>query len=92
MSSDPPASFHVTIITSKLRLAEADAEEATIPSIDGLIGILPGHRPLVTALGEGTLTYRIGVTSESFEIRGGTAEILPESVLVFTELAEDQEP
>jgi F-type H+-transporting ATPase subunit epsilon len=92
MSPNPPATFRLTIITSKLLLAEAEVEEATLPAIDGEIGILPGHRPLVTALGNGTLTYRIGLSSESYEVSGGTAEILPGRVLVFTEQAEGEEP
>jgi len=92
MSLHPPASFRLTVMTSKLMLADTDVEEATLPTIDGLIGILPGHRPLVTALGNGTLSYKTGLSSESFEVSGGYAEILPERVLVFTEPMEGEEP
>ena len=67
-------------------MSEVEADEVTLPGLDGQIGILPGHRPMVAALGEGTLTYRAGGESEEREIRGGYAEIGPDRVLVFTEL------
>jgi len=86
MSQDLPSFFHLKVITPRLLLAEADVDEASLPSLDGQIGILPGHRPLVVALGRGALTYRQGTRSESFEVEGGYAEILPGRVLVFTEM------
>jgi F0F1-type ATP synthase epsilon subunit len=29
-------------------------QEVSLPSLEGYLGILPGHRPLVLALGEGS--------------------------------------
>jgi F-type H+-transporting ATPase subunit epsilon len=89
MSQTLPDSFHLKVITPRQMLAEADVQEASIPSLEGLIGVRPGHRPLVVALGRGTLTYRQGTSEESFEVQGGCAEILPDQVLVFTELSEE---
>jgi len=88
MSPNPSSSFHLKVITPKLLLVEAEVDEVSIPSLDGYIGVLPGHRPLMTALGEGTITYRQGRDEESFSVRGGTAEILPDRVIIFTELNE----
>jgi F-type H+-transporting ATPase subunit epsilon len=89
MSPKPSSSFHLKVITPKLLLVEAEVDEVSIPSLDGSIGILPGHRPLMTALGQGTITYRQGKDEESFAVRGGTAEILPDRVIVFTELSQE---
>jgi F-type H+-transporting ATPase subunit epsilon len=66
---------------------DEEVAEVNLPSVDGCLGILPGHCPLLVAIGEGTLAY----TSNSregreFAIAGGYAEVLPEKVLVFTEL------
>jgi len=88
MSPNPSSSFHLKVITPKLLLVEAEVDEVSIPSLDGYIGVLPGHRPLMMALGEGAITYRQGRDEESFSVRGGTAEILPDRVIVFTELSE----
>ncbi len=89
MSPNPSPSFHLKVITPKLLLVEAEVDEVSIPSLDGYIGVLPGHRPLMTALGQGTITYRQGRDEESFAVQGGTAEILPDKVIVFTELSDE---
>jgi len=89
MSESLPSSFRLKVITPRRLLAEADVQEASIPSLEGLIGVLPGHRPLMIALGRGTLTYRQGTNEEGFEVDGGYAEILPDQVLVFTQSREE---
>jgi F-type H+-transporting ATPase subunit epsilon len=86
--SEIPRSFHIKVITPRLVLVEADVEEASLPGVDGLVGILPGHVPMVIALGQGTLSYRHGTSAESHEVQGGYAEIAPDRVLVFTRKSE----
>ncbi len=83
--SRPAATFHLKVITPRALLVEAEVDEAQIPTTEGLIGVFPDHRPLVVAIGEGTLTYRQGKYEDRFEISGGLAEIGPDRVLVFTE-------
>jgi len=80
--------FHLHVVTPRRLLVDALVDEARIPGLDGQIGILPGHRPLMLALGKGSIVIRQGTSEESFEVEGGTAEILPDRVLVFTSLAE----
>ena len=91
MSQDIPSSLRLRMITSQSLLADTDVDEVTIPSLEGYLGILPGHRPLFAALGAGLVTYRAGNTGESFPVRGGYAEVGPELVVVFAELSEDDE-
>lgn len=91
MSQDVPSSLRLRVITSRSLLADADVDEVTLPSLEGYLGILPGHRPLFTALGAGLVTYRSGGRGESFPVRGGYVEIGPELVVVFAELTEDEE-
>jgi F-type H+-transporting ATPase subunit epsilon len=52
------------------------------------MGILPGHRPLFVAVGRGRLSFRIAEKEREISIQGGYAEILPERVIVFTEMME----
>ncbi len=82
--------FRLRVITPRSLVVEADVEEATIPGLEGELGILPGHRPLYAALGSGQLTYRASGRRESLLVRGGCAEVGPASVTVFTELSEDE--
>jgi F-type H+-transporting ATPase subunit epsilon len=91
MSQELPSSLRLRIITSRSLLADTDVDEVTLPSLEGYLGILPGHRPLFTALGLGLLTYRRGDQGESFPVQGGYAEVGPELVVVFAELSEDEE-
>jgi F-type H+-transporting ATPase subunit epsilon len=90
MSQVLPSSLLLKVITPQELLVETEVQEVALPGLDGYLGILPGHRPLVTALGKGTLTYRKDRQEESFSVRGGYAEILPERVLVFTEVNQDE--
>jgi F-type H+-transporting ATPase subunit epsilon len=91
MSQDIPSAFRLRIITPRSLLADTDVDEVSIPSLEGYLGVLPGHRPLFTALGPGLVTYRSGERRESFQVRGGYAEVGPELVVVFAELSEDEE-
>jgi F-type H+-transporting ATPase subunit epsilon len=91
MSQNLPSSLYLKVITPKKLLVDAHVDEVTLPSLEGSLGILPGHRPLVAALGKGVLSYRMAKREEEFFVRGGFAEIQPEKVLVFTELNQDEE-
>ena len=90
MSPESAGRLHLRVITPRRLLVDAEAEEIQLPSLEGLIGILPGHRPLMVALGRGALSYRRGSGGESFEVQGGQAHVLPDKVLVFTELCGDE--
>lgn len=90
MSQSLPSSFHLIIITSQLLLLETEAEEVSLPSLEGYLGILPGHRPLVVALGKGDITFKYKEEKKNYPIQGGYAEILPDRVLVFTEKSDEE--
>ncbi|MDD8026271.1 MAG: ATP synthase F1 subunit epsilon [Acidobacteriota bacterium] len=86
--SDPSDRLRLRVVTPRRSLVDADVESVSLPGIDGQIGILPGHRPMMSALGRGAIEYRYGGRDESHEVEGGYAEIHPNRVLVFTRLAE----
>jgi F-type H+-transporting ATPase subunit epsilon len=85
-----PGAIALKIIAPQQLLVDVEASEVSLPGLDGQLGILPGHRPLITMLGRGDLSYRVDNAVEKFAVRGGYAEIRPDSVLVFTELSEDE--
>jgi len=90
MSRDIRPSLRLRIFTPRSLLADTDADEVTLPSLDGYLGVLPGHRRLFTALGPGRVSYLSGNRGETFEIRGGYADVGPEAVVVFAEPSEDE--
>lgn len=89
MSQDLPASLKLRVISPSELLVDEEVREVTLPSLEGYVGILPGHRPLFVALGRGQLTYRRSNEQEKIPVHGGYAEVLPDRVLVFTQKAKD---
>jgi F-type H+-transporting ATPase subunit epsilon len=86
-----PDLIELRVITPDRLLVSEQVEEVTLPGIDGYIGILPGHRPLITALGRGKLSYRKGKRTEDFFVSGGYAEIKRAKVVIFTKKSEEDE-
>ena len=90
MSETLPKSLKLRVITSREVLVDEQVEEVSIPSLEGHLGILPGHRNLLVALGKGTIEYRTSQSQKHLSVIGGYARIQPESVLVVTDLDKDE--
>jgi F-type H+-transporting ATPase subunit epsilon len=88
-----PEFLQLTVVTPERQLLHVDAVEVTIPGLDGELGILPGHAPLITELGIGELRYHAKGSGQSvpLAILGGFAEVLPDRVTVLAEIAERPE-
>jgi F-type H+-transporting ATPase subunit epsilon len=91
MSDGAAATVHLKVVTPRRLLVEADVEAVYLPSLEGEIGVLPGHRPLFTGIGRGRLRYVQAGDEESVAIRGGYAQVQPEAVVVMTEVGGDDE-
>jgi F-type H+-transporting ATPase subunit epsilon len=85
MNPDVPSSLRLKVITPKKILADETVQEVSLPSLEGYLGILPGHRHLLVALGRGNITWTRAQKEVSYAVRGGYARILPDSVIVFTD-------
>ena len=86
-----PGSIHLEIVTPERRLVSEVADEVVLPGSEGSLGVLPGHTPLLTALGIGELTYRRGGDRRYLAIAWGFAEVLPDRVSILAEIAERAE-
>jgi F-type H+-transporting ATPase subunit epsilon len=76
-------------IVTPERLAYSDTVDAvTLPGIEGELGVLPHHAPLVSMLGLGELRIRKDGAEESFAIAGGFLQVLPDKVVVMAETAD----
>jgi F-type H+-transporting ATPase subunit epsilon len=76
-------------IVTPERLAYSDTVDAVnLPGIEGELGVLPHHAPLVSMLGVGELRIRKGGTEESFAIVGGFLQVRPDKVVVMAETAD----
>jgi F-type H+-transporting ATPase subunit epsilon len=90
MSQGLPSSLHLKVIGPSELLVDEEVQEVSLPSLEGYLGILPGHRSLFVALGRGQLTYKRSSQQVELPVQGGYAEVLPDRVLVFTEKGKDE--
>ena len=83
-----PETFALEIATPERLIIAERASEAQIPGKNGYIGVLPGHAPLLSELGVGTLTYTVEGRARTIVISGGFLEVLPDFVRVLANAAE----
>jgi F-type H+-transporting ATPase subunit epsilon len=79
----------VSLISPEQVLFDGDAEHVVAPAFDGFLGILAGHAPMVTLLGQGELRIEAarGGGARSFRIEGGFLQVADNHVRVVTERA-----
>jgi len=76
------------LVTPERRVLSEEVVEVRIPGLLGELGVLPGHTPLLTALGTGPLAYTKDGVEHRLALQGGFAEVLPDRVTVLARVAE----
>jgi F-type H+-transporting ATPase subunit epsilon len=83
------AQMKLDVVTIERSLYEGEAEMVIAPGIEGEMGILPRHAPLITALNYGELTLRrTGEEDRYIAIGGGFIEVQPHHVMILADVAE----
>ena len=77
------------IVSQDRMVYEGDADIIVVPGVDGEMGILPHHAPLLSTLGFGILKVRYQGEEEVFAISGGVIEVQPTIVTVLADAAEN---
>ncbi len=86
------AKLHVEIVTGeRVVYTEEDVDRVVAPGIDGSLGILPRHAPLVTMLSAGELRVKKGGAEEALIVFGGFMEVANDRVIVLADSAERAE-
>jgi F-type H+-transporting ATPase subunit epsilon len=80
--------LHLEIVTPERQAYEDDVDMVIVPGVEGELGILPHHAPLITTLGVGELRIKKGGAEESFAIVGGFLQVRPDKVVVMAETAD----
>ena len=80
--------LHLEIVTPERLAYKGDVDIVVCPGIEGELGVLPHHAPLLTTLGFGELRVRTGGQEESFAIAGGFLQVRPDKVVVMAETAD----
>ena len=68
--------FHLSILTPEQGVFDGEVEYLEAPGSEGWFGVLAHHAAMVTALGTGTLMFRLpDGKEERWPIRGGFFEV-----------------
>ena len=77
-------------IVSQDRVVFADnADIVILPGVEGEMGILPNHAPLLTVIQYGIVKIRNQDGEEFFTVAGGVAEVQPDQVTILADSAEN---
>ena len=79
------------IITAERQVYEEEVDMVIAPGIDGQLGILPHHAPLMTVLQPGEITIRKEGSDTYLAVTGGFLEVLGNRVIVLADAAERSE-
>ncbi|MCL7451548.1 MAG: F0F1 ATP synthase subunit epsilon [Anaerolineae bacterium] len=86
------AQIRCEIVTAERTVFEGDVDMVLAPGIEGQLGILPKHAPLMTSLTFGELViHRENQPDEFIAIGGGFMEVGPEHVIILADSAERAE-
>ncbi|MCK6625621.1 MAG: F0F1 ATP synthase subunit epsilon [Anaerolineae bacterium] len=86
------ATLHLEIVTVERRVYDDEVNMVVAPGSEGMLGILPRHTPLLTALTYGELQIKKdGQEDQFFAIGGGFMEVQPNRVVVLADSAERAE-
>lgn len=80
--------FQLRVATPEKLVVDEQVTMAEVPGKDGYMGILAGHAPLLSALGEGELSYSSGGGKTVIKIDGGFVEVFEDVVSVLADHAE----
>ncbi|MEN9201707.1 MAG: ATP synthase F1 subunit epsilon [Thermostichus sp. DG_1_6_bins_120] len=78
----------VRVITPDRIVWDAPSEEVILPATSGQLGILTGHAPLLTAIGNGVMRVKAGGKWSAIAVMGGFAEVENNEVTILVNRAE----
>jgi len=84
-------SIRCEIVSQDRMVFSGDAEMVVLPGVEGVMGILPHHSPLLTTLTFGVITVVTKNERDFFTVAGGVAEVQPDQVTILADAAENVE-
>lgn len=83
-----PDHLDLEIVTPDRAVVHEQVDEVQLPGVEGNLGILPGHTPLLTRLRVGPALYLKGTEIVNLAVANGVAEVLPDKVRLLARVAE----
>ena len=82
------ATFNLTIVSAELKIFEGEGKQIQATGVEGELGILPGHTPLLTAIKPGIVKFTLKDGNEEvIYVSGGFLEVQPNIVTVLADVA-----
>ncbi len=81
--------LRLEIVTPDKPLLNEEVNGVVLPGVEGELGILPGHIPLMTTLRSGKLVADTQQGRRTFAVHGGFVEVFDNHVIVLTNAGED---
>ncbi|EKS34594.1 F0F1 ATP synthase subunit epsilon [Afipia broomeae] len=81
------ATFHFNLVSPERIAFSGEVEQVDIPGVEGDIGVMAGHSPLVTTIRPGVMTITAGGKHEKVIVLGGLAEISDKGLTVLADTA-----
>lgn len=86
------AKLRVEVVTGEREvLVQDDVDMVVAPGVEGQLGILPQHAPLITTMVPGVLRIKKGSNEDELAIGGGFLQINNNHVMVLADSAEHSE-
>ncbi|MBM3117971.1 MAG: F0F1 ATP synthase subunit epsilon [Chloroflexi bacterium] len=85
------ATLRLEIITAERQVFADDVNAVVAPGIEGELGILPHHAPLMTMLKPGELLIRKDGEETYLAVTGGFLEVRPDKVIILADACERAE-
>ena len=85
------ATFKLEIVTPEKMVFSGEVDAVLAWGVEGQLGILPHHAPLMTMLQPGDLVIRKEGKEEYLTISGGFLEVRPDKVVVLADACERAE-
>jgi len=81
--------FKLEIVTPFNLVFSGDVKYVRVPGVEGLFGVLDRHTPFLTALQIGEIKVEDPKDTRYFATSGGIVEVLPDSVTILAETADE---
>ena len=82
------STIKLDIVTAERVVFSDEVDVVVVPGVEGQLGILPHHAPLMTMLQPGELLVRKGGEEFSLAITGGFVEVRPDRIIILADAAE----
>jgi F-type H+-transporting ATPase subunit epsilon len=82
--------YLLEVVTPEKVLLSESVVQTTIPGVDGYLGVLAGHAPLMTEIRPGEINVQLadGRTTSHIVVAGGFVEVTPQRTTILADRAE----